>query len=124
MLPEKKIFYKRNEFKEFIELDKKYKFIEHYVSFHREREKRKIRNSMILDHKYIKNNIRGYLNLVNNFFSLNFKRTYANCDMKLDIKNFKASSSRSVRISKNKIKFSEKSIHLFLKIAKKGIWQF
>ena len=62
--------------KEFIELDKKYKFIEHYVSFLESWEKRKRKNPrneiMILDHKYIKNNIHDYLNLVNNFFQFKF----------------------------------------------------
>ena len=110
---EKRYFTKEMNLKEFIELDKKYKFIEHYVSFLESWEKRKRKNSrneiMILDHKYIKNNIHDYLNLVNNFFQFKFLKEHMQTAIaELDIKRIsKASSSRSVRISKNKIKFSE-----------------
>ena len=113
--------------KEFIELDKKYKFIEHYVSFLESWEKRKRKNqetNMILDHKYIKNNIHDYLNLVNNFFSLNFKEHMQTAIAELDIKNFKGIIIKVLEFQKTKLNFQKKSIHLFLKIAKKGIWQF
>ena len=99
--------------KVFLELDKKYNFINHYVSFLESWKKRKKKypNSKIeiLDHKIIKKNIEEYLKFVNNFFEFDFSREQMQTAVsELDLnKILKASSSKSIRISKKKINFSK-----------------
>lgn len=110
---EKKYFTKEMSLKDFIKLDKKYKFIEHYVLFLENWEKRKRKNSsneiIILDHKFIKSNIFNYLNFINNFFEFKFSKEQMKTAVEeLDLKKISnISSSSSIRISKNKIIFSK-----------------
>ena len=110
--------------KVFLQLDKKYNFINHYVSFlesWKKKEENPNSKIEILDHKIIKKNIVEYLEFVNNFFEFDFSREQMQTAVsELDINKIsKVSSSKSIRISKKKLISQKKLINLFLISVKK-----
>ena len=110
---ENNYFEKEMTFEDYIELEKKYKFTEHYSLFLETWKKRKInvtkQNIEIIDHKYIKNNTYNYIKFLNNYYEFNFSDEQMKIATKeLDLERISSiSSKKSVRISKNKINFSK-----------------
>jgi len=120
-LKTKKNLNKEISLKDFLSLDKKYKFINHYSQFLDSWRKRKIdvkNNSIIiLDHEIVIKNVHNYLLFLNNFFNFKFTKlqmkTAAN---ELNINRIKKiSSKKSIRITKQKLKLS-KEVEKYIKI--------
>ncbi len=94
-------------------LDKKYEFLSQYSEFLKTWRKRKIQTSnkqlVIFDNKVITKKVYNYIKFINVFFNFKFNekqlRTAVN---QLDIKKIsKASTNKSIRITKNKLNFSK-----------------
>jgi len=110
---EEKYLNKEITMQDFIELEKKYKFVSHYSSFLNSWKKRKLTANkdqiIILDNKFIIQNTYGYIKFVNNFFGYDFSEDQMQVAIEqLDINRIaKMTTENSSRITKKEIYFSK-----------------
>lgn len=111
---------KKISLKKFLEIDKKKQFVKHYSEFLDSWYTRKISSKLnqivIIDNEVIKKNIFFYLKFLNKFFRFNFTtKQMKNAVSELDIRKIKKTlSDRSIRITNQKLFFSE-DVEIYIK---------
>jgi len=124
----KKININRVPLKKFQEFDRENNLINRYVSFieswKNEKKKNKTR-IFIIDNKFIKKNTKKYLLFLNKFYGFKFTKNEMNSALaQLNIKRIKKiSSSKSQRITKNRIIFSKDVQQYILKKCNKSYFK-